>query len=409
MTRQKQSHDATEWMQAVLASDGDLYEAVMRAGLQALMEAERDVHVGAAPFERGERRTAQRNGYKPRTLVTRVGTLELRVPQTRDGFYPSLLERDQRSEGVLMSALAECYVQGVSTRKVAAICEELFGDRLSHETVSQYVQRLDAELAPWRARKLEESFPYLILDARYEKARVDHRIVGVAVQVAIGVSAEGHRHVLGVDVAMGETKATWGEFLASLQERGLRGVELVVADAHAGLGEARRRHLPGVPWQRCQRHFLMNALGKVPKALEKELHQRLRRIWDDSEDHTEALAAWQELAMELADEHPELADWLEVEGQETLAEAKEPGGADLPEPGECAAARDRAFEGVARGLGDRPALPPYGGAPEARGGDGRGTGSGPAHSDEVGHAVRWKWTTDSRASGRGDRSEATLV
>lgn len=319
MTRQKQSHDATEWMQAVLASDGDLYEAVMRAGLQALMEAERDVHVGAAPFERGERRTAQRNGYKPRTLVTRVGTLNLRVPQTRDGFYPSLLERYQRSEGALMSALAECYVQGVSTRKVAAICEELFGDRLSHETVSQYVQRLDAELAPWRARKLEESFPYLILDARYEKARVDHRIVDVAVQVAIGVSAEGHRHVLGVDVAMGETKATWGEFLASLQERGLRGVELVVADAHAGLGEARRRHLPGVPWQRCQRHFLMNALGKVPKALEKELHQRLRRIWDDSEDHTEALAAWQELAMELGDEHPELADWLEVEGQETLA------------------------------------------------------------------------------------------
>ena len=320
MTRQDQSHDATEWMQAVLGSDRDLLAEILRAGIQALMEAERDVYVGAAPFERGEARTAQRNGYKPRTQRTRIGTLELRVPQTRDGgFYPSVLERYQRSEGALIAALGQCYFQGVSTRKVAPICEELFGERVSHETVSQYAQKLDAELEPWRQRALEEAFPYLILDARYEKARVDHRIVDVAVLVAIGVSESGHRHVLGVEVAMGETTATWSEFLAGLQERGLRGVELVVADAHPGLAEARRRHLPGVPWQRCQRHFLMNALEKAPKALEDELHNRLRRIWDDSEDHLAAAGALAKLAAELGSGHPELADWLEVEGQETLS------------------------------------------------------------------------------------------
>lgn len=320
MTRQDQSHDVTEWMQAVLESDRDLLAEILRAGVQALMESERDVYVGAAPFERGEARRAQRNGYKPRTHRTRVGTLELRVPQARDGgFFPSVLERYQRSEGALIAALGQSYFQGVSTRKVAPICEELFGDRLSHETVSQYAQKLDAELEPWRQRELEEAFPYLILDARYEKARVDHRIVDVAVQVAIGVSESGHRQVLGVDVAMGETTATWSEFLAGLQARGLRGVELVVADAHPGLAEARRRHLPGIPWQRCQRHFLMNALEKAPKALEDELHKRLRRIWDDSEDHGAAASALADLAAEVGEEHPELADWLEVEGQETLS------------------------------------------------------------------------------------------
>lgn len=319
MTRQTQSHDVTEWMQAVLASERDLLAEVLRAGVQALMEAERDAYVKAEPFERTEERRAQRNGYKPRTQRTRVGTLELRVPQTRDGFYPSVLERYQRSEGALISALAECYVQGVSTRKVSAICEELFGERLSHETVSRYVQELDAELAPWRERALEEAFPYLIVDARYEKARVDHRIVDVAVQVAIGVSESGHRHVLGVGVAMGETTATWSDFLGSLQERGLRGVQLVVADAHPGLAEARCKHLPGVPWQRCQRHFLMNALEKAPRALEKALHKRLRRIWDESTDHPQAYEAMSDLAADLEAEHPELAEWLEVEGQETLS------------------------------------------------------------------------------------------
>jgi transposase-like protein len=153
--------------------------------------------------------------------------LGLKVPKTRDGaFYPSILERYQRSEAALVTSLAECYVQGVSTRKVSRICEELFGDTLSHETVSRYVGELDKELEPWRKRALEGEFPYVLVDARYEKARVDHRIVDVAVLVAIGVSSEGHRHVLGIEVVHGETTASWSDFFAGLIERGLTGVQL---------------------------------------------------------------------------------------------------------------------------------------------------------------------------------------
>jgi putative transposase len=140
-----------------------------------------------------------------------------------------------------------------------------------------------------------------------------------AVLVAIGVSESGHRHVLGVDVAHGETSASWGAFLAGLKERGLRGVQLFTSDAHAGLAQARRTHFPGIPWQRCQRHFLMNALEKAPKALEEELHRRLRRIWDESEDYEAARAALRDLAAELEPRAPELAEWLEVEGEETLS------------------------------------------------------------------------------------------
>lgn len=319
MARQEQSGELVEWMQTVLAADRDVLAEIVRAGLQGLMEAERDRYVNAAPYERGSTRRSQRNGYRGRRQRTRVGVLDLRVPRTRDGgFYPSLLERCQRSEGALIAALAECWIQGVSTRKVSKICEELFGERLSHETVSRYVARLDAELEPWRTRVLTKAFPYLLVDARYEKARVDHRIVDVAVLVAIGVDADGYRQVVGVDVALGETKTSWSEFLGSLVERGLEGVRLIVSDAHPGLGDARRRHFPGVPWQRCQRHFLENALEKAPKALKDELHEALRAIWDDSPDYAAARQELDALVARLEPEHPELAGWLDAEGEETL-------------------------------------------------------------------------------------------
>ena len=320
MTRQDQSQGVVEWMQAALGEEEDLLAEIVRAGIQALMEAERDVHVGAGRFERTGVRRTQRNGYKGRTLVTRVGALELRVPQTRDGrFYPSVLERYQRSEGALIATLAECWVQGVSTRKVAAICRELFGDEVSHETVSQYAQRLDEELEPWRTRTLEGEHPYVFLDARYEKVRLEHRVVDMAVLVAIGVNAEGRREVLGVEVAHGESQATWSAFLEGLVERGLSGVRLVVSDAHAGLQDARKAHFSGVPWQRCQRHFLMNALERIPKAKESRLQRALRRVWDETETHAEARAELGALAESLAADHPELAEWLEVEGEETLS------------------------------------------------------------------------------------------
>jgi transposase-like protein len=181
------------------------------------------------------------------------------------------------------------------------------------------VGELDKELEPWRKRALEGEFPYVLVDARYEKARVDHRIVDVAVLVAIGISAEGHRHVLGVEVVHGETTASWSDFFAGLIGRGLKGVRLITSDAHAGLAQARRTHFPGVPWQRCQRHFLMNALEKAPKALEDELHRRLRRIWDESQSYEEARESLTALAAELEDRHPDLAEWLETDGEDTLS------------------------------------------------------------------------------------------
>lgn len=320
MTRTRESHAIAGWMQAILESDEDLLAEVLRLGVQSLMEAERDAYVSADPFERSCERKTQRNGYQARQLRTRVGVLDLKVPKTRDGgFYPSILERYQRSEAALVTSLAECYVQGVSTRKVSRICEELFGEGLSHETVSRYVGELDEELEPWRQRALEGEFPYVLVDARYEKARVDHRIVDVAVLVAIGVSSEGQRHVLGVDVAHGETTASWSAFLGSLKERGLAGVQLITSDAHAGLAEARRTHFPGIPWQRCQRHFLMNALEKAPKALEDELHRRLRRIWDEATTYDDAREALGVLGAELESRHPDLAEWLETDGEDTLS------------------------------------------------------------------------------------------
>lgn len=308
-------------MQAVVESEEDLLAAIVRLGLQELMEAERDIYVNAEPFERTGVRRTQRNGYKPRQLKTRVGRLELRVPQTRDGrFSPVLLERYQRSEGALIAALAECYVQGVSTRKVRRICEELFGEGVSAEAVSRYARQLDEELERWRERVLEREFPYLILDARYEKVRREGRIVDAAVLVAIGVDAEGYRQVLGTEVVYGETELTWSEFLTGLKERGLRGVELVVSDAHPGLGDARREQLPGVPWQRCQRHFLKNAKEKAPKALEEELNRRLRRVWDESSGYEEAREELEETAVWLeSKEQGELAEWLLADGEETLS------------------------------------------------------------------------------------------
>lgn len=248
MSRLDESRGMVELMQAVVESEEDLLGAIVRAGVQALMEAERDVYVGAKRYERSEGRRTQRNGYKPRTLKTRMAGLDLRVPKTRDGrSYPSILERYQRSEGALIAALAQCYVQGMSTRKVQAICEELFGEGMSAQTISAYASRLEEELEPWRTRPLEGNYPCVMVDARYEKVRVDHRIVDMAVLIALGVNEDGRREVLGVAVVHGETKASWVEFLGSLVERGLEGVQLIVSDAHAGLADARWEHFPGVP------------------------------------------------------------------------------------------------------------------------------------------------------------------
>src|SRR5215213_2342679 len=221
----------------LLAANPDSLRAVVRAVMQEMLEAEMTDALGAEKSERTPARLGYRAGYYTRTLVTRVGKLELRVPQDRDGrFSTELFERYQRSEQALVATLAEMYVQGVSTRKVKAITEELCGHAFSASAISAINKRLDDSLAQFASRRLEEPFPYLILDARYEKVREGGIVSSQAVLIAVGIDWDGRRQILAVEKAKRESRSSWKDFLLGLRRRGLAGVELVVADDHAGLG-----------------------------------------------------------------------------------------------------------------------------------------------------------------------------
>lgn len=268
--------------QEVLLDDPSFLREIVERVVQQILEAEMSEHIGAAPYERTEKRTGQRNGYKPRTLRTRVGTLNLLVPQDREGtFSTRLFARYQRNEKALVLALMQMYVEGVSTRKVKDITEELCGTSFSKSLVSQLATRLDAELEAWRNRPLEaEGYPYLFVDARYEKVRVGSRIVSQGVLVVSGVrQTDGLREILAVEIADTESEATYQELFRSLKRRGLEGVELVVSDDHEGLKAAVSRHFQGAAHQRCQVHYMRNLLGMVGHAKRKELGADLRAIF----------------------------------------------------------------------------------------------------------------------------------
>jgi transposase-like protein len=229
------------------------------------MKLERSEVLGARPHERTESRRGYANGFKPKRVNSRLGRLNLQVPQTRDvEFYPAALERGERSERALKLAVAEMYVQGVSTRKVQKITAELCGLDVSSMQVSRAAELLDEELTAWRERALG-AVPYVILDARYEKVRHGGSVRDCAVLVAIGILEDGKRSVLGTSVSLSEAEVHWRTFLDSLIERGLHAVQLIVSDSHAGLKQARRACFPGAPWQRCQFHLMQNALHYVPK------------------------------------------------------------------------------------------------------------------------------------------------
>jgi transposase-like protein len=264
----------------LLDDPGFLKEIVERV-LQELLEAEMTEHVGAAPYERTTERKGHRNGHKPRTLRTRVGTLNLLVPQDREGtFSTRLFSRYQRNEKALVLALMEMYVEGVSTRKVKDVTEELCGTSFSKSLVSSLAGRLDAELESWRSRLLEaQGYPYVFVDARYEKVRVDRRVVSQGVLIVSGVRYDGFRELLGVEVADTESEATYQELFRSLKRRGLSGVELVISDDHEGLKAAIARHFQGASHQRCQVHYARNLLGMVSYARRKELAADLRAIF----------------------------------------------------------------------------------------------------------------------------------
>ena len=320
MTR-KQGTSSVIDVKALLAADGDYLRTMVQAIVQATLEAEMTAALGAEKGERTSERLGYRSGYYMRALITRVGTLELRVPQDRDGrFSTQVFERYQRSEKALVGALAEMYVQGVSTRKVKAITEELCGHAFSASAISAINKTMDAELAAFFSRRLDkpkEAYPYLILDARYERVREAGVIMSQAVLIAIGVDWEGRRNVLGVELANRESGTSWKDFLLGLKQRGLKDVEFVVSDDHEGLKRAIREILPAAAWQRCYVHFLRNALDYVPRKVDDDCLQELRWFYDRRElaevrqDLARWLAKWQA-------KYPKLCDWVEENIEETL-------------------------------------------------------------------------------------------
>ena len=284
---------------------------LLRIVLNAAMRSEREQHLGAASYERSSERRGYANGYKPKTVTTRLGNITFDVPQVRDGdFYPSALEKGVRSERALKLALAEMYVQGVSTRKVAAITEQLCGVAISSSQVSRAVAELDPQLEAWRKRPLG-SFRYVWFDARYEKVRVDGLVRDAAVLLAVGLNSDGKREVLGVSVSLSEAEVHWRTFMQSLVKRGLMNVELIVSDAHQGLQAARQAVFGGILWQRCQFHLQQNAQAYVPRTdLKTEVAADIRAIFN-APDRQAADTLLAKTVAKYSQTASRLATWLE--------------------------------------------------------------------------------------------------
>lgn len=250
--------------------------------INKILEVEVTEKLRAGPYERSEDRQGYRNGYRVREMKTRVGTLELAVPRTRDGNFSSeLFSRYQRSEQALVLALMEMVINGVSTRKIKRVTEELCGISFSKSTVSDLCKALDPVVTAWNERDLDElAYPFVIVDAMYLKIRKNGRVLSQAALIAIAVNEQGYREVLGIKIGDSESEATWSEFLTWLKGRGLKGVEMITSDDHGGLVKAIHRHFQGVSWQRCQTHFKRNILDNCPKSLQGELRPRLKLIFD---------------------------------------------------------------------------------------------------------------------------------
>lgn len=288
------------------------------------IQIERQQALKADSHQRTDDRRGYANGFKPKTMRTRVGEVSLRIPQTRgyhddEGrpFYPKSLERGVRSKRAMTLAVAEMYVKGVSTRKVTAVVEKLCGLEVTSTQVSRAAAELDEQLSAWRNRPLGE-ITYLILDARYEKVRHGGAVVPCAVLTAIGVTPDGKRSILGCSVAMSEAEPHWRKFLESLLARGMRGVKLVVSDDHAGLKAARSATLSGIPWQRCQFHTIRNAMAHAPKvSMRAEISQDLKRVFD-ADDDQEATRRLRQMTARYQKSAPTLANWLEENVPEAL-------------------------------------------------------------------------------------------
>lgn len=311
--------DEIKEVKEVLLDKDDFLREIIQKTVQEMLEAEMDETLGAGRYERTDRRVSYRSGYYSRNLRTRVGMLELRIPQDRGGLFSTeIFSRYQRSEKALVTALMEMYVQGVSTRKVARITEELCGTSYSASTISELTKRLDADLETFAGRRLEqEEYPYLILDARYEKVRMDGTVQSQAVLVALGINMDGRREVLAVELAGRESTDIWKGFIRRLKERGLHGVELVVSDDHCGIRKAVEETFTEAAWQRCYVHFLRNALDHLPRKADPDCLTELRWIYDrqNLNEARRDLAAW---LRKWQDKYPGLCDWVEENIESTL-------------------------------------------------------------------------------------------
>jgi transposase-like protein len=312
--------DVTAFVGKLLEEDDvDLLREGVRVLAQALMETEVSSQIGAAPYERSSSRTAYRNGFRTRTWDTRVGTIELKIPKVTAGsYFPSLLEPRRRAEKALRAVIVEAYVKGVSTRKVDDLVRALGIDGISRSEVSRICKVLDQDVKAFLARPIEGEHPYVWLDATFHKIRDGGRVVSVATVVAIGVSETGERRVLGCETGPSEDHGFWVAFLRQLVRRGLKGVRLVISDAHEGLRQAIAKVLAGASWQRCRVHFIRNLLSVVPKSAQDTVAAIVRTIFTQP-DHQSALAQLHEVATMLRPRFAAASDLLEDAAEDVLA------------------------------------------------------------------------------------------
>jgi transposase-like protein len=312
--------DITSFVGKLLEQDDvDLLREGVRVLAQAVMETEVSSQIGAAPYERSSSRAAYRNGYRTRTWDTRVGTIELKIPKVTAGsYFPSLLEPRRRAEKALHAVVVEAYVKGISTRKVDDLVKALGIDGISRSEVSRICKVLDEEAKAFLSRPIESECPYLWLDATFHKVREAGRVVSVATVVAIGVSSTGERTVLGAATGPSEDHQFWTSFLRQLVKRGLRGVRLVISDAHEGLRQAIAKILHEATWQRCRVHFMRNLLSTVPRSAQDAVAAIVRTIFAQP-DHASAMTQLHEVARMLSPKFPQATELLQDAAEDVLA------------------------------------------------------------------------------------------
>jgi len=316
---QNQVNRENSELQEIFLNDSDFLKELVTTALQKFLDREMSEHLSAVPYERSEERSGYRNGSYARVLKTRVGRIELDIPRDREGtFQSAIFERYQRCEKALLLALMEMTIQGVSTRKVKKITEELCGTSFSASMVSSLCAELDAELEAWRNRPLAGEWPYIFVDAVYHKVRYNRKVVSMAVAIVTGVNLEGRRSILGLEVFHSENGADYGLLFRDLQKRGLQGVHLVISDDHKGMRQAIDSNFPGACWQRCQVHFMRNFLSRLRKNDRSWAMAALKDIFA-APDREQAESRLEAMILRLQSSDLELADWLEENAPETLS------------------------------------------------------------------------------------------